>query len=285
MKAPATGTARPVGAPLLASIPHSSTLIPQSVRKTLVLNDTALEQELLWMTDWYVDELFSCVAGVGGIAAIYDYSRLVVDPERFEDDSREVMSSKGQGVIYTHTSGGDTLREHVPSEQEREELLGRYYRPYHRALETGTQHLLDSFGKCLILDCHSFPSRPLPCELIQGPDRPDICLGTDPSHTPTELVESVEAFFSERGLTTAQNVPFEGTCVPLKFLGSDERVSSLMIEVNRKLYINERAGEKLGSFGSLRDTMRDLVQAVVAELRSCTEERGTSNSERSAGRG
>ena len=266
MREPVTILKRSVSIPLIANIPHSSTFIPESVRDTLVLDDQELQAELLRMTDWYVDELFSCVAELGGVTVIYNCSRLVVDPERFEDDKKEAMATKGQGVIYTHTSDGRRLREHPPSTEERKRLLECYYRPYHAALEVETQSLLDSFGKCLILDCHSFPSRPLPYELNQDSDRPDICLGTDPFHTPTELVEAVEAFFRERGLTTARNMPFEGTYVPLRFLGTDARVSSLMIEVNRKLYMNEETGERSGAFQWLAQTMVDIIQFLTSRL-------------------
>jgi N-formylglutamate deformylase len=165
---------RSVGVPLIANIPHSSTNIPSSIRPTFILNDGDLEMELLKMTDRYVDELFSVVPDVGGISIVYNCSRLVVDPERFEDDQEEVMSSKGMGVIYTKTSDGDNLRVNISSDENREELLHRSYRPYHKAIEDEAASLLDSFGMCLILDCHSFPSEPLPYELNQDPNRPDI---------------------------------------------------------------------------------------------------------------
>ena len=266
MSAPFSIRKRPARIALLASIPHASAFIPQSARDTFVLDDDALEQELLKVTDRYVDELFSCVTGLGGITVTYNCSRLVVDPERFEDDEKEIMAAKGQGVIYVRTSDGSKLREHVPTDKEREELLDHFYRPYHGVLEDETERLLDSFGTCLILDCHSFPSAPLPCELNQDPNRPDICLGTDPFHTPAELVQAVEAFFRERGLTTARNMPFEGTYVPLKFLGTDSRVSSLMIEVNRKLYMDEATGGKLESFQDIGDTTAAFVRLVGQEL-------------------
>ena len=260
------------GIPLLANIPHSSTFISGSIRDTLVLDSRELQAELLKMTDRYVDELFSCVTELGGITIVYNYSRLVVDPERFEDDAKEMMASKGQGVIYTHTSDGRKLRKHEPSNQERQELLDRYYRPYHEALEIETQRLLDSFGRCLILDCHSFPSRPLPYELNQDSNRPDICLGTDPFHTPMKLLESVEAFFGEHGLTTTRNMPFEGTYVPLKFLGTDKRVSSLMIEVNRKLYMDEETSERSGAFQELVQTMVEMIQFLISRLQQTGDE-------------
>ena len=250
--------------PLLAHIPHSSTQIPDALRKTILLDDEELVEELLRMTDSYVDELFSSVMDEGGVATVFKLSRLIVDPERFEEDEKEIMSSRGMGVIYTKTSNGSKLRE-PPEEVERIELLSQFYRPYHAALEYEVQSLLDAFNRCLILDCHSFPSRPLPCELDQDPNRPDICLGTDLYHTPKALMESVEGFFYERGLKTAVNKPFGGTYVPMKFYQTDNRVSSVMIEVNRGLYMEEETGEKSASFDSLKETISDLIIQMPEE--------------------
>jgi len=246
--------------PLLANIPHSSTHIPFSIRESFVISDDELKAELLKMTDWFVDELFSEVPENGGTSVVYNCSRLVVDPERFEDDEREVMSSRGMGVIYTKTSDGKMLRK-APLGAEREELLRLYYRPYHSALETETESLLHSFGRCLILDCHSFPSKPLPCDLDQNSDRPNICLGTD-SHTPERLLNHIEAFLKQYNLSTARNVPFEGTYVPLRFLNEDRRVSSIMTEINRKLYMDETTGERSQSFDETKGIITELVKRL-----------------------
>ena len=178
--------------PLLAHVPHSSTRIPPDQRKNLTISDAALSLEILKMTDWFVDELFSCVPEKGGIAVIYEISRLVVDPERFEDDRKEIMASKDMGAIYTKTCDGNDLRE-VPDANQREALLERFYTPYHRALENEVQKMLDHFDLSLILDCHSFPSKPLPYELDQDPDRPDICLGSNSFTLPScQAVASCE---------------------------------------------------------------------------------------------
>ncbi len=81
-----------VDVPLLVHIPHSSTCIPPEIKSVILLKDSDLREELLRMTDRYTDELFSCVAELGGISGGYNYSRLVLDPERFRDDKKEIMA-------------------------------------------------------------------------------------------------------------------------------------------------------------------------------------------------
>ena len=201
---------------------------------------------------------------IGGVSVIYGYSRMVVDPERFESDQEEIMASKGMGVIYTKTSNGNKLRAN-PSEDEREELVDLFYRPYHAAVEHEVQSLIDTFGNCLILDCHSFPSIPLPYEINQDSNRPDICLGTDPYHTPKELIEITQNLLRKYNLTTALNAPFEGTYVPMKFLRTDRRVSSLMIEINRRLYMDEKIGEKSDSFNNTQKIITNMLRHIATK--------------------
>src|SRR5688572_12707405 len=92
------------------------------------------------------------------------------------------------GVIYTRTSRGTRLRDAV-SEADRRQLIETYYQPHHRRLEEAVSLCLRRHGFCLIIDGHSFGSKPLPHEPDQDKDRPEICVGTDEFHTPPALVE------------------------------------------------------------------------------------------------
>ena len=62
---------------------------------------------------------------------------------------------------------------------------------------------------------------------------------TDDFHTPEELVAKVEKILESCGYSTARNQPFGGTIVPMKHYRKDRRVQSLMIEINRWLYLGE----------------------------------------------
>ena len=243
--------------PLLLHIPHSSEYIPQEVREKILLSDSELNNELLRMTDRYTDILFD-LSKVGAQSIIYPVSRLVVDPERFEDDNEEPMAKIGMGVIYTSTSFNRTLREQ-PDETERIELLESYYRQHHRRFTEKVDSLLRDAGHALIIDCHSFPSKPWPYELNQDKDRPDICIGTDFFHTPVEMLEVMRARFEELGYSVYVNRPFGGAIVPFKYYNNDKRVKSIMIEVNRKLYMDENTGIKQENFSIVKTDLETVL--------------------------
>jgi N-formylglutamate amidohydrolase len=177
-------------------LPHASTTIPAIARPELLLSDHELAREVLMMTDHLTDELVGTTLSTAQRVR-FPVSRLVVDPERFSNDADEPMSQVGMGVIYERTSHGLLLR-HPPTPSARQRLLKSYYVPHHAALEAAVTTSLKRHGHCTILDMHSFPSRPLPYELDQGRDRPDICLGTDEFHTPERLTDELVQLFPQR---------------------------------------------------------------------------------------
>lgn len=102
------------------------------MRKTILLTDEELRAELLRMTDRYTDQLFQ-LPERNTARVVFPVSRLVVDPERFVDDSIEPMADVGMGAVYTQTSLGKLLRRPL-SASEREQLLAKYYWTHHATL-------------------------------------------------------------------------------------------------------------------------------------------------------
>ena len=173
------------------------------------------------------------------------------------------MAAKGMGAVYTRTTEGMPLRGDEFSSAERRRLLAEYFVPYAAAFEQLTADMLGPFGRCLIIDAHSFPSAPLPYELNQDPNRPDICIGTDSFHTPENVARAIENTCTKCGLPVARNRPFQGTYVPMRFFKKDARVASVMIEVPRGLYCDETTGENLSAFGKVKAMVRTLMEAVI----------------------
>ena len=149
----------------------------------------------------------------------------------------------------------------------RQDLLSGYFDPYALAMANQVGRILDRHGHCLILDGHSFPSKPLPYELNQGPQRPEICLGTDSFHTALELVRQIEALCAREGVVTACDRPFNGTYVPQRFWRSDRRVMGLMIEIRRDLYMDETTGKPSDGF---QRTHR-LISRIIERAASLSE--------------
>ena len=255
--------------PLIVHVPHAATWIPDGARRDLLLDDAGLDVELARMTDRFTDRLsFDGLARAEAPAAVFANraSRLLIDPERFIGPD-EPMEAVGMGAVYLSTSAGRRLRVEDPGRDER--LVTRWFHPYAAALTALVDQTLSARGRAVIVDLHSFPSSPLPYELDHGAHRPGICIGTDPFHAPTHLVEAVTEAFAGSGWDIATDTPFAGTYVPLSHLGRTPEVTSVMVEVRRDLYQVEPGGNPHDGY--------DLVVAHLARLfRSLTQAGGQS---------
>jgi len=218
-----------------------------------VVSSEELATELVRMTDWYTDELFM---NPQSVAVVFPFSRLVVDVERFFDDRKEPMARKGMGWSYLRTSQGTPLTKALDPETQR--YLATVYWDHHKRLTE-----LVSSGT-VVLDCHSFPSKPLPCDLDQTSARPDICIGTDPVHTPQGLREITVDFFQKKGLVVDVDKPYSGTLVPFSVYRKDPTVKSIMVEVNRSLYVEEATGKKSENFSKIRKIVGEFVEILQA---------------------
>ncbi|MGH7490684.1 MAG: N-formylglutamate amidohydrolase [bacterium] len=66
------------------------------------------------------------------------------------------------------------------------------------------------------------------------------------------------------GLTVLVDRPFVGALVPFSYFQKDHRVMAIMIEINRRLYMDEETGSRASSFIAIET----LVGSVIAGLAS-----------------
>jgi N-formylglutamate deformylase len=246
--------------PVLVHVPHAGTHIPTDVRARLRVDDDALDAEVLALTDHRTDELAADVAAVGASRVVASASRLVVDPERFLDPDREEMEQVGMGAVYTRGAWGGRLRDDDP--EHRSALVARYFLPYHQAVEAEVDRLLARFGRCVVVDLHSYPTTMLPYELHGAGERPPLCVGTDPLHTPESLAAIVMDVAADAGLATAVDTPFAGTFVPTPHLG-DGRIASVMLELRRDTYLDEHTATLHEGAVAVRGLVTEVARRVA----------------------
>ncbi len=242
---------------LVLHIPHSSTEIP--LLDGYVSTHDEIQHEIIKLTDWYTDDLFDSQVDD---KIVTPFSRIFCDVERFADDELEVMSKFGMGVLYEKFDNGNQLRAVTP--ELKSDVLKNYYWVHHAMLSKVVKTSLEQTKSCLILDCHSFPSSPLTRALVQDEIRPDFNIGTDSYHTPPHLIEASQEYFKSRGLSLGIDIPYSGSIVPMEYYQKEPRVTSIMLEVNRRLYLNEPTNEKSEGY----DKTKEIVQGYMSHLRS-----------------
>ncbi len=68
--------------------------------------------------------------------------------------------------------------------------------------------------------------------------------------------------------------PFSGSIVPLSRYQIDRRVVSVMIEVNRGIYMNEESGGQLATLSGISAAIREIVTRMIEEMASRHPGRG-----------
>lgn len=251
--------------PCILHVPHASQRIPEEVRAGILFDDHALAHELAAMTDAHTDLIAAGAAdgatGPRPWSLVNGLSRLVVDPERFPDE-REVMNGVGMGAVYTRTSARQPLRDDDPVQHA--ELISGVFEPYAEALADLVDARIEAAGSASIIDVHSYPLHPKPYELYPAEPRPQICIGTDETHTPPWLRAAARDAFSSQW-DVAFDGPFRGTYVPLRHYGLDARVTSVMLEIRRDLFVGPEGGPKLEAVHQLSAATAALVDAITAQ--------------------
>ena len=96
-----------------------------------------------------VEALTTALAEKLGVPAVMStFSRLLIDPNRGEDDPTLIMKISDGAVIPAN---------HPLSVEEREKRLALYHRPYHAAVSAAIEKAALAFGRApLVLSIHSF---------------------------------------------------------------------------------------------------------------------------------
>ena len=245
---------------VILHVPHSATFIPDEVRKNILLSDQELKAELDEMTDTLTEAIALKTAAISGKKPwlfINNFSRLVIDPERFPDE-REAMNAVGMGAVYQKTSIGTQLRKPDPVAEK--QLLEAYFHPYSESLSDLVAQRFAALGEVTLVDVHSYRVNQHPNAINHGQLRPPICIGADSFHTPEWLIEAAQSAFSIIGENYI-NQPYSGTYVPLSFYEKETKITSVMMETRADTFLTEELAPHDG-FETVAEALANLVDSI-----------------------
>jgi len=121
---------------------------------------------------------------------------------------------------------------------------------------------LVKFGNALIIDCHSYPDVPFVRDLDQNPERPDFNIGTDAFHTPEDLAAVSVQFFKDRGYSLGIDHPYSGAIVPMEHYQRTKEVRSIMLEINRKLYLETGSNVKSQTYLIIKKVVKEYLEIL-----------------------
>lgn len=265
--------------PLLFDSPHSGRHYPTE----WVTNLSRLELRL--GEDALVDELIGGAPERGITLIAAQFPRCYIDVNREIDDiDPELLdqpwpgptplrptekSRKGLGLIRRYVVPGKAIVEKALSIADVRARIDRIYVPYHHALEEQNDALLARFGFVWHIDWHSMKSRGNAMTPDgEGALRPDMVVGDlDGTSADPHLVELVIAHLRGLGYRISVNDPYKGATIVRKYGDPSRGCSTIQIEMNRALYLDEPSVEPTPGFSKLKNSLESLMAVLVAEVR------------------
>ncbi len=232
---------------ILLHIPHSSMAFPSDSRYTF--EDLDGEERLL--IDYYTDDLFSPARPSADIERMtFPLCRLYCDVERLINDPLE---KEGLGISYHRSTSGQPLGDRMFGNLA--EAFSCYV-DFHAEM---AKKIVSMGEGTLLVDCHSFSSRPT--LLCSNPPDVDICIGynEDSTHPDAVALPNIVRHFKSRGYKVGLNEPFSNSKtfdVPVKY-------HSVMIEVNKRLYMDEDTLAKSDGYCRLRQDIQEMYDMLL----------------------
>lgn len=257
-------------APVVVSVPHAGTLVPDDDAALLAISGDALLRD----ADLFVNRL---VEGVGrtGVAVVEALvSRYIVDLNRAPDDvDREVCPElsrparpSARGLIWRSTTDGAPVLRRPLTLGEVNSRRARIHVPYHEALQALLEERRRSHGFAILVDLHSMPSTGRPGHDDPGARRADIVPGDlRGTSCAASLSTLVGEHFAYQGFSVRPNDPYMGGYITREHGRPARGVHAIQIEVNRDLYMNESTFAFLDvKARRLRDSLASLISALCS---------------------
>ena len=222
--------------PLLVSVPHAGTALPDDQRKRYVERAFAVED-----TDWHLDTLFAFVRDVGASLIVPRYSRYLIDLNRPRENEPMYPGVNNTELCPTRFFTGEPLyREGMaPDEAEIARRLSDYWQPYHHALQAELARIKGAHGHALLFDGHSIKSQ-LPW-LFDG-RLPDLNLGTasGASCAPSLRAALTRVIAAQAFYTHAIDGRFKGGHITRHYGNPDKGVHTVQLEMCWSCYMAEQ---------------------------------------------
>lgn len=257
--------------PFVFSSPHSGRDYTPAFRSQSRLDALTLRSS----EDAYVDKLFADAPTYGAPLlaaraprAFLDLNRAddELDPALIEDVARTPHNPRinsGLGVVPRVVSGGRAIYARRIGRAEADARLTQFWHPYHQRLRKLMFDTTETFGKAVLIDCHSMPHEAIESLHRGCISRPDVVLGDRfGAAAGYEVVAQLEAAFTDAGLRVTRNTPFAGAYITQAYGKPTRGQHVIQVEIDRSLYLDEARVEPRADFAEFQA----LISGVIARI-------------------
>ena len=259
--------------PLVLDSPHSGTEYPDDFGSAVSV-DVLRQAE-----DSYVDELYATGPDVGATLIAARFPRSYIDPNRslLDIDASllaapwpgpaipSAKTAKGIGLIWRVLDTGESIYARKLAIDEVKRRIVDYHQPYQRAVKDALDRAHEHFGGVWHLNLHSMPAVSGNIS-EEGPGKPraDFVLGDrDGSTCEADFTALVAETLRSMGYKVKINDPYKGVELVRAFSDPKSGRHSLQIEVNRRLYMDERSRSRNCGFPELERNLGRLLERAA----------------------
>lgn len=251
----------PGSTPLLISLPHDGSAIPEPIATRMTPMARRSPD-----TDWHVGQLYDFARELGAGILKPHYSRYVVDLNRPADGHAMYPGRRETGLVSTIGFSGEPLYRDgaEPDAEEIAQRVKRYWQPYHDALRDELARLRDTHGRAVLWEGHSIRGQ-VPM-LFEG-RLPDLNLGTNSGAScRAELADKLQAVLAaQTHWSHVRDQRFKGGYNTRHYGTPDEGIDAVQLEMVQALYMDEDSFAYLPERAArVQPLLRQLLQACLS---------------------
>jgi len=245
--------------PLLISMPHVGTGIPEDIKRRLTHEAMNLPD-----VDWHLPILYDMAKELDISVISAEYARYVIDLNRSPENTSLYPGQDVTGLcpIDTFAKSAIYMDGQQPDEKEVQNRIEQYWQPYHQKLATELQRIRAIHGIAILWDAHSIAS--LVPRFFSG-KLPDLNFGTaDSSSCDISLQEALAATMREsihaKAYSHVFNGRFKGGYITRHYGVPNMNIHAVQLEMSQCIYMEESPPYKYDAELSMK------VKPLLADL-------------------
>jgi N-formylglutamate deformylase len=188
-------------------------------------------------------------------------------PDLIETDPKTMAKVRlGKGLIWRTTDDGLPIYNRQLGVAEVQARIVNCWQPYHAAVASAIDAAHAQHGFSIHINCHSMPAiASSNATDFPGEAHADFVVGDrDGTTANPALSKLVFAFLKSLGYSVAYNHPYKGVELVRRYSDPASQRHSIQLEINRKLYMNERTLEITPGFMPLKVHLQSLVTLLLS---------------------